>query len=315
VKPTRIWGPVGAIVATAVVFTAVSLGIGSTPASAADIRSCEFGTGQAFDVQWSLAGSTLSVASMAYPFSNYGLFYPNAPATRFDAATLATSDYFQFFDSTTVPGTLGLELFDSGGTLQGVIDDTGSFQALGSGFIFYVGDGNWGTLFATQEGFHYGDSATFTATNTSPTTADALAFTSCATAPVTLPVIGSGSPPAGTVATTYPAFAVPVNSSSGFTYAITSGSLPAGLGLDPTTGTIAGTPTASGDSTFTITVTGGTGSASVVYAISVSASSAALPTLPVTGVDDRAPASMALVAILMGATFLVVRRRRRSPLV
>ena len=40
-----------------------------------------------------------------------------------------------------------------------------------------------------------------------------------------------------------------------YTWSLASGSLPAGLTLDPSTGTIAGTPAAPGTSTFTVTVT------------------------------------------------------------
>jgi hypothetical protein len=310
----RMWSRLAALGALSVVLTAVGIGASAERASAADIHSCEFGTGQVFDVQWGIDNSTLSVSSMAYPYSNYGMFYPTAPATRFDSSTLASTDYFQFFDSTTVPGTLGLEVFSGDGTLRGVIDDTGSFQALGNGFIFYVGDGSWGTLFTTQTGFHYGDSAEFTATNTAPTTADALAFTSCATVPVTLPVITSGNPPAGTVGKPY-SFTVPA-SGSGFTYAVTGGSLPAGLRLDPATGKISGTPTAPGSSTLTITVTGGTGAADASYTITIgTAATTGTGTgsqLATTGVDVQTPGMAAVAVILVGGILLVRRRRART---
>src|SRR6185312_15616402 len=60
------------------------------------------------------------------------------------------------------------------------------------------------------------------------------------------------------------------------TWSVNSGSLPAGLTLDPTTGEISGTPTGSGPSTFTIEVTDGAASPAQVvsqpYTIMVAAS-------------------------------------------
>jgi len=55
-------------------------------------------------------------------------------------------------------------------------------------------------------------------------------------------------------------------------YAVTSGALPAGLTLNASTGEIAGTPTAAGAYTFTVTATySGSGAASAAYTIIVSA--------------------------------------------
>jgi hypothetical protein len=67
------------------------------------------------------------------------------------------------------------------------------------------------------------------------------------------------------------------NFTGAVTYAVTSGSLPAGLALNSSTGVISGTPTASSSSTITVTGTGATaGSAttSVTFAITAVAPSA-----------------------------------------
>ena len=67
-----------------------------------------------------------------------------------------------------------------------------------------------------------------------------------------------GTMPGGTVGT---AFSQAISASGGtapYTYAVTSGSLPPGLTLDPSTGAISGTPTATGTYSFTVTATDAT---------------------------------------------------------
>ena len=64
--------------------------------------------------------------------------------------------------------------------------------------------------------------------------------------------------PAATAGTPYTATLAAQAGNPPYTWAITSGSLPAGLTLDPTTGVISGTPTGSGTSAFTATVSGAT---------------------------------------------------------
>ncbi len=90
--------------------------------------------------------------------------------------------------------------------------------------------------------------------------ADSSKPTGKATATLTLTVIpqlavSASALPAGTVGQSY---AASVSGSGGvapYTWAVTSGSLPAGLSLDPNTGAITGTPTSAGSSTAGITVT------------------------------------------------------------
>ena len=59
----------------------------------------------------------------------------------------------------------------------------------------------------------------------------------------------------GTVGNAYSVTLAAINGTTPYTWAITSGSLPAGLSLGASSGAITGTPTASGTSSFTVTVT------------------------------------------------------------
>ena len=61
--------------------------------------------------------------------------------------------------------------------------------------------------------------------------------------------------PVGTVGQTYAASLSETGGLAPYTWAVTSGSLPAGLSLEPNTGAITGTPTGAGGSTVGITVT------------------------------------------------------------
>jgi hypothetical protein len=133
----------------------------------ADITTGKFSTAQIFDVQWSISGGTLNT-------SGYNYLYRSVPsATRMTSTNYANIDaagqYFAFFDSTTNPGTYGMALYNSDGTLAEVIHNTGTFRALADGAIFYNGAGSWGTLITTAQGYSIGGSATFTVEIDNPT--------------------------------------------------------------------------------------------------------------------------------------------------
>ncbi|WP_166873816.1 ice-binding family protein [Salinibacterium sp. ZJ450] len=140
----------------------------------------------------------------------------------------------------------------------------------------------------------------------------------------TSPAVSSSAPPAAEVGTDY-AFAVTATGTPAPTYAISAGSLPAGLQLNGTSGMISGTPTTAGSSTFTITVSNGTAPDAVITFTVVTAQAAeavtpdaptppapasavtSVPTpdivtgeiLPVTGADPTVP-------LLGGATLLAL---------
>lgn len=107
---------------------------------------------------------------------------------------------------------------------------------------------------------------TVSATNAS---GSALASLSVAvTAASAAPVIQTTSLVAGRVGDAYTQPLVATGTAP-ITWAVTNGTLPAGLALDAATGVIAGTPQASGSRTFTLSATNGTGAATQTYTLTV----------------------------------------------
>ena len=96
------------------------------------------------------------------------------------------------------------------------------------------------------------------------------------------------------------------------TYAVTAGSLPAGLTLNVTTGAITGTPTVAGAFVFTVTATNLVGSVSVEISGQVAAavSAATVPTATAqTGFDALRLVFAAGALVLVGAAGIVAARR------
>lgn len=65
--------------------------------------------------------------------------------------------------------------------------------------------------------------------------------------------------PGGSLGVPYTATLVAAGGATPYTWSITTGSLPVGLTLNPTTGVISGTPTAAGSSSFTVQIVDSTG--------------------------------------------------------
>lgn len=140
----------------------------------ADITDGKFGINQIFDVQyyWSDA-TTLNASSFIAPYD-----------MNFQHPTVGAGQYFKFFPSTTNPGTYGLGLYNSNGSLAQVIHDYGDITALGSGAIFYVGSGWLGNVITTGAGYNYGASATFTNMDSNVSSTDITSYTWASTTPL-----------------------------------------------------------------------------------------------------------------------------------
>ncbi|MCD9570212.1 putative Ig domain-containing protein [Pseudomonas protegens] len=101
-------------------------------------------------------------------------------------------------------------------------------------------------------GYSGSDSFTYTATNASGTSSPATVTITVSAPSITL---APGSLSNGSIGTAYHQTVTATGGTAPYTYAITAGSLPAGLILNTATGAISGTPMASGTLNLTITAT------------------------------------------------------------
>jgi YVTN family beta-propeller protein len=113
-------------------------------------------------------------------------------------------------------------------------------------------------------------SVPFTITATNSVGTDAHAYTMSVDPAPVAPIIMTASLPNGTMGTAYSS----TISATGFpapTFSVSTGSLPAGLSLDATSGVVSGTPTATDPATFTVTATNSVGSDSQTYNVTFDA--------------------------------------------
>lgn len=104
--------------------------------------------------------------------------------------------------------------------------------------------------------------------------------------------IGGGALPGASVGTPYDAAPNGIGSDGSYVWSVGSGSLPAGLALNPTTGHITGTPTATGTSSFTIQGVGGPSTATASMSLTVNPALVPVPVaLPDGTVGEAYPAT------------------------
>ena len=112
--------------------------------------------------------------------------------------------------------------------------------------------------------------------------------------------ITTASLPAGQVGTAYSQTLAATGGTAPLAYAVTGGTLPAGLSLNPTTGEILGTPTASGTASFTVQVTDAK-SCSAIVPLTILTSNAPVCSLTATatpGVCNTATNTYAVTGIV-----------------
>ena len=128
------------------------------------------------------------------------------------------------------------------------------------------------------------------------------------------PTITSAGPTAGTAGTEY-SYTVTASGTPTPTYSITGGTLPTGLGLDATSGTISGTPTTPGTYTFTVTASNGTSAdASATYTVVIAAPTVAVAAgeqLAESGSDPTLPIVLGGALLAAGAAFFFIARGAR----
>ncbi|WP_331730703.1 putative Ig domain-containing protein (plasmid) [Kitasatospora sp. NBC_00070] len=96
--------------------------------------------------------------------------------------------------------------------------------------------------------------------------------------------------PEATAGTTYSTTLAAVGGTPPLTWRLTSGTLPAGLALDPSSGTISGTPSAAGSSDLTLTATdSGTPAQTATQTLALSVKAAATPTPTPTPIPTDNP--------------------------
>jgi hypothetical protein len=164
----------------------------------AAITDLKLSTAQIFDVQWNISGGRLNASGFNYIYSSVNYATQANSAARWTLAQTqdagANGRYIGFFNSTTNPGTYGMAVFNSDGTTYKIINNTGSFRALADGAIFYNGNGMWGTLITTGQGYSNGQSGSWAVTQENPNNVQLQAYTPPSSTPL---AAGQTAQPAG----------------------------------------------------------------------------------------------------------------------
>ena len=159
----------------------------------ADITDQPFGANQVFDVQYYWSNSSNPTSPDYSCYSNpsscdvlnvSGLTTPYSSVT-YNQPALTAGQYYKFFNSTTVPGTYGLAVYNANGTQAYIMHNTGNFYKATSQGIFYEGGGFYGTVFSPSTGYAAGSSASLSVGLGTPTSSDLSSYTASSTTVLT----------------------------------------------------------------------------------------------------------------------------------
>ncbi|WP_267555711.1 putative Ig domain-containing protein, partial [Rhizobium rhizogenes] len=231
----------------------------------------------------------------------------------------ATSDSFILVDASAHPFTVNIAIAPAGVTapVAGPVSATVSHGSTSNPITLNLSGGaatsvavatqaTHGTATASGTTITYtptasysgSDSFTYTATNTAGTSAPAAVTITVSVPTIT---ISTASVPGGTIGVAYSQTISAIGGTSPYTYTLTAGALPAGLTLS-SSGTVSGTPTASGSFNFTVTArdsstgTGAPFSGSRAYSMAVSAPTIAIAPTTLSAGTVASPYSQTITA-------------------
>ena len=208
-----------------------ALFLAGSSAAYADITDQPFGANQVFDVQyyWSNSSNPTSPDYNCYGdpsacdlLNVSGLTTPYSSVTNNQPA-LTAGQYYKFFNSTTVPGTYGLAVYNADGTQAFIMHNTGNFYKATSSGMFYEGGGMYGTVFSPSTGYAAGSSASLSVGLGTPSSSDLSSYTASSTT-----VLTAGQT-AGSVTNTTPTY-VAITSTNVLQVTPTSTNSPSGEG-------------------------------------------------------------------------------------
>jgi hypothetical protein len=163
------------------------------------LPDCRFSLAQVLDTEWAVSAGTLTVDGLGLPYASYE---PRLGTLRTDE--VAATDQFAFVASGSAGAQdVALVQLAADGRLIRTLHLTGSFRAVGPGFILYLGNGFRPTLITTAESLTLGATASFPVSMENLTIEQALAHTACSASPLraVAPSAQGGAPVPGTVPT------------------------------------------------------------------------------------------------------------------
>lgn len=153
-----------------VAISALTVLAGATPslassprvASTTNLTNCRFSQYQVFGGMSRLTATHLYASDFQMPFADH-------LHRTLTSSDVSSTDYFAF--TALASNHWSLNLYKQNGALKRVIDSTGVFLAVGSGFYYYNGDGSFHTVISTRQGYLTGDAKSWPVSFANPTLA------------------------------------------------------------------------------------------------------------------------------------------------